>query len=418
MFATILEFIRVITDNQLTLFFIIVSYFWILWLGKIILGWRYRAVDNSFKAPVSVIIPTYKEDKNILMMSIGRVLKYPPDTVSEVLVVTDVREDGIDEWIKENFSWDTRLRVISCNPGKRTALARGIEASQEDFIVVVESDTLVNPETITELIKPFEDPNVGGVVSDQRIYEPYRNISSFFNMVSEKIKHKTTIPALSYLGQVTVLGGRCVAYRRSAVINKVDGMENEYFLGTRCISGDDGRLTSLLLEDGWKTKYQSTSYVETVSPPNMSGLIKQRLRWFRNSARRTSRALIWDRWIWGKKAALIQMASTWVSTILMFTLLILFVRGLLSSNWFWFGMDPVGIVLRIIGLAVGLLFTRLIRISPIFKRAAPDRRWIWILAFPWYLFIMFWVKIYSIPTMNIQGWISRRVEGPGGFEAK
>ncbi len=415
MFATLIELFKVLSSNQVTLFFIILSYFWILWLGKVIFSWRYKPVVNNFNAKASVIIPTYKEDRDILSMVIGKVLNYPSNLVSEVIIVTDIREKGIVDWLRHEFSWDPRVKIIKSDPGKRTALARGIEATKEDFIVVVESDTMVNSETIPELIKPFADESVGGVVGDQRIYKPYDSIWSFFNMVSEKIKYKLTIPALSYFNQVTVLGGRCVAYRRKAILPNLSKMENEFFINTRCISGDDGRFTSLLLEDGWKTNYQSTSVVETVSPQSMSGLIKQRLRWFRNSARRTSRALVWDGWIWRKKAALVQMISTWIGTILMFTLLFLLISGIMSTNWFWYGMDPLGIIIRLGLLSLGLLLTRFIRILPVFGRNM-NRKWIWILGYPWYLFLMFWVRVYSIPTMNVQGWISRKFSGPGGFK--
>jgi len=417
MFATILELLNALASNQVTLFLLIVSYFWVLWLAKVFFSWRYKPVKGNFNAKVSVIMPTYREDRGILNMAVGKVLEYSPEQVSEVIIATDMREEGIVDWLRSKFMYDERVKVIRTYPGKRTALARAIEEAKEDYIVVVESDTMVNSDTIPELMKPFEDPMVGGVVGDQRIYEPYKSISNFFNMISEKIKYRLTIPALSYFNQVTVLGGRCVAYRRSAIMPNVRDMEYEFFVRSRCVSGDDGRFTSLLLEDDWKTKYQSTSYVETVSPPSMRGLIKQRLRWFRNSARRTSRALLWDGWVWRKKIALLQMASTWLSSILMITLLYLLISSIFTLNWFWFGLDPLGIAIRILLLSVGLLLTRIIRIYPVFDKKV-NKKWVWLLGYPWYLFIMFWVKIYSIFTMNKQGWLSRQMTGPGGFKPK
>ena len=372
-------------------------------------------MKNGYSSPVSVVIPTYNEDINILYKSLDKIGSYPDNIVSEVIVVTDTREPSLKSDLLSRYADDNRFKIISSEPGKREALALGIVSSKEEIIVVIESDTFVNRQTIPELIKPFEDPKVGGVVSDQRIYKPYANIASFFNMVSERIKYLITVPMLSIFNQVTVLGGRCVAYRKNAVLPLLSDLLDEKFIRTQCISGDDGRFTSLLLENDWKTKYQSTSYVETVSPPTIKGLLKQRLRWFRNSARRTSRALTWDGlWVWRKGAALLQMLSTWVNTVMMLLMLYVFVNSVVSLNWFWFGTTWFDILLRIGILSLGLVLTRFVKILfPI--RAGNKKKWLWLLLLPWFLFVMFWIKIYSLATMNRQGWLSRKHNGPGGF---
>jgi hyaluronan synthase len=413
--ATLLEFFRFLFGGQLTLFLIIVGYFWGVWSLKLVLSRSYKPVKNGYSSPVTVLVPTYNEDTDILHKSLNKIKSYPDNVVSEIIVITDTREPDLVSDILSNFAEDARFKVLSSDPGKRPALALGIASSKEDIIVVIESDTFVNNQTIPELIKPFEDPDVGGVVADQRIYKPYTNIASFFNMVSERIKYLITVPMLSIFNQVTVLGGRCVAYRKKAVLPLLSDMLDEKFIRTQCISGDDGRFTSLLLENGWKTKYQSTSYVETVSPSTIRGLLKQRLRWFRNSARRTSRALTWDGlWVWKKGAALLQMLSTWVNTVMMLLMLYVFVNSILSLNWFWFGTTWFDIILRIGILSLGLVLTRFVKILfPI--RGGKKRKWLWLILLPWFLFTMFWVKIYSLVTMNKQGWLSRKHNGPGGF---
>ncbi len=416
MIATLMEFFNSISSGVVTLFLIIVIYFWVVWGIKIVFGRLYKPVKNDYRTPVSVIVPTYNEDIETLYRSIASIQRYPRDVVTEIIIVTDIREPELLTQLESIYKNDHRVRVLSSNAGKRPAIAMGITSAKEEIVVVVESDTFVNEKTIPELIKPFEDDAVGGVVADQRIFEPYSNPTNFFNMISERVKYMTTIPMLSMFNQVTVLGGRCVAYRRKAVMPLISNLLNEKFIRTQCIAGDDGRITSLLLENGWKTKYQSTSYVETVSPPTIKGLLKQRLRWFRNSARRTSRALTWDGlWVWKKKAALLQMISTWTNTIMMISLLFVVFTSFFSLNWFWFGTGWIGISLRVGILLIGLAITRVIRVFYILGNGT-KKRWIWIMFFPWFLFLLFWVKIYSLVTMNRQGWVSRSYIGPGGFD--
>jgi hyaluronan synthase len=418
MIATVVEMVRYFFSGIPSLFLIVVIYFWAVWGIKFVFSRFYRPDSNDFSVPVSVIIPTYNEDGGILIKSINSVRSYSSDDVREILVVTDVREQDVVDRLRYLYKDESRVNILVSEPGKRAALSLGILSAKEDIVVVVESDTFVNEDTIPELIRPFKNVDVGGVVADQRIYEPYKNITNFFNMVSEKVKYTITIPALSIFNQVTVLGGRCVAYRRRAVLPLISRMLNEKFLRTRCIAGDDGRFTSLILEDGWKTKYQSTSYVETVSPSTFKNLINQRLRWLRNSARRTSRAITWDGlWVWKKGAAVLQMLSTWTNTIMMFLLLYTVVVSISSMNWFWFGSDWMGLGLRVGVLVVGLMLTRVLRTNFILRDRS-RKKWLWITLFPWFLFLMFWLKIFSIITMNRQGWVSRVYKGPGGFTNK
>jgi cellulose synthase/poly-beta-1,6-N-acetylglucosamine synthase-like glycosyltransferase len=283
------------------------------------------------------------------------------------------------------------------------------------MVVVIESDTFVDNQTITELIKPFADNRIGGVVGDQRIYKPYDSLVNFFNTLAEGIKYAITIPALSVFGKVTVLGGRCVAYRKSAVLPLLPNLVNEKFLKRRCISGDDGRLTSLLLQTNWRTLYQSTAVVYTVSPPTWYELARQRLRWTRNSCRRTSRALLWDKlWAWRKPVVTLQMLSTWTGTLAMCLMVYAVVNSIVSTSWFWFGTTLEGSLVRIGVLIGGIALTRVIRINPILRYHS-TRKWIYFLLFPWYLIAMWGVRLYAIVTMNKQGWITRQDNGAGGF---
>ena len=74
-------------------------------------------------------------------------------------------------------------------------------------------------------------------------------------------------------------------------------MEDEFFLGRRCVSGDDGRLTWLVLASGYKTVYQSTARATSMFPDRGRAFYKQRLRWSRNSYR-TYLTAMWKGWLW------------------------------------------------------------------------------------------------------------------------
>lgn len=416
MISTFREILIFLDTDTINLWTIVLFYFWSVWSIKFICSLRYRPIDSNFGNTVSVVIPTYHEDEEVLINVINKILKYPKDIVSELIIVTDIRESDTTKKLKLEYSDESRIYIIESIPGKRDALDVGIRKSTSDIIITMDSDTYVNEKTIPEIIKPFIDNNVGGVVADQRIYNPYNSIVNFFNTLVEGIKYKITIPALSIFGSVTVLGGRCVAYRRDAIMPTLSELVNEKFLGKKCISGDDGRLTSLILKSGWKTVYQSTAIVHTVSPPTWSGLIRQRIRWNRNTSRRTVRGLFcWDgSWVWKRPAVALHMMSVWTSTLMTGLAIYALILSVYTGLWFWFGYTYYDTLLRLGIFLIGISLTRFVRISPILKYHQ-TRKWIWFPFFPWYLIVAWLARVYSIFTMNKQGWITRQYKGAGGF---
>lgn len=418
MISALREIIRFLGDNTVNLWIIVILYFWSVWSIKLICSLYYKPVNSNFGATVSIIIPTYHEDEKVLIEAINKILRYPKEIVSEVIIVTDIREPELTEKLNTKYfgQYGDRVHIIVSPPGKREALDLGIRRATNDIIITMDSDTYVEERTILEIIKPFINKNIGGVVADQRIYKPYESILNFFNTLVEGIKYKITIPALSIFGSVTVLGGRCVAYRKNVIIPVLPDLVNETFLGKKCISGDDGRLTSLVLKSGWRTVYQSTAIVYTVSPPTWSGLFRQRIRWNRNTSRRTMRGLLcWDgNWVWKRPAAALHMLSAWTNTIMVGLAIYALILSIHRGLWFWFGYTFYDTLLRFGVFLIGVMLTRFVRISPIL-RYHHTRKWIWFPLFPWYLTAIWIVRVYAIFTMNKQGWITRMHSGAGGF---
>jgi N-acetylglucosaminyltransferase len=411
----LIEVIR--KGKWITPYLVTVAYFTYKWLVKVAYSRFYRPIDNGFAGPVTVVMPIYQEEAQILAKAIQGVLAQPPDLVNAVILVTDARQTELSAQLAAAYlGRDSRVRLVETKvPGKRNSLALGIRRASGQVVVSVESDVFLNQDSIRELIRPLHDPQVGGVVGQQWVYDPYAATVNLFNHWQEMNRNRYILPALSVRGQVTVLAGRCVAYRRSAVLPLLHALTHERFLGRICVSGDDGRLTSLLLQHGWKTKFQSTSIVETIGPDNWRDLFVQRLRWFRNWARRTSRAMLSDgHWVWKKPLAAWQMLYSWLDQIMMVVMIIWVVRSVRGGYWFWFGRSNRGITIRVGMLILGLTLTRALRMRRVIANE-PKKTWIWLLLYPWYLLGLWVNHLVAILTMNRQGWLSRRGNGAGGF---
>ena len=111
------------------------------------------------------------------------------------------------------------------------------------------------------------------------------------------VRYLDYVRAQARAGAVACLSGRTAAYRRRVVLPVLENLEDEFFLGRRCVSGDDGRLTWLVLASGYKTVYQSTARAMSMFPDRGRAFFKQRLRWSRNSYR-TYLTAMWKGWLW------------------------------------------------------------------------------------------------------------------------
>ena len=67
------------------------------------------------------------------------------------------------------------------NGGKPTALNTGIALARHDLIVMVDGDTVFEPDAVRRLVQPFADPTVGAVAGNAKVgnrREPGRRAGS------------------------------------------------------------------------------------------------------------------------------------------------------------------------------------------------------------------------------------------------
>src|SRR5581483_1320176 len=116
------------------------------------------------------------------------------------------------------------------------------------------------------------------------------------------LRYCDEMPFLAASGDGLIcLSGRTAFYRRNVVTPMLPDLVNETFRGKPVISGDDKRLTYLVLAAGWKLRYQNNSHVYTPGMADLKSYMQQRIRWSRNALRADMRALS-QKWVWRHKA--------------------------------------------------------------------------------------------------------------------
>ena len=266
---------------------------WSLWLYRFILSRLARPIVTDFSTSTSVVVPSFHEDPDILMRCLETWRAQDP---TEVIIVLDV--DDLEAYERILALDDARLwPILFQHAGKRSALGVGIRAASGEVLVLTDSDTSWEPGLLADVQMPFAVADVGAVSTQQNVYQ---RTTSVWRRVADwlvNLRYYDYVPAMGQAGAVACVSGRTGAYRRSVVLPVLEHLENEFFLGRRCISGDDGRLTWLVLGSGYKTVHQSTARALSMFPDGFRAFVKQRVRWSRNSYRCYLTA-IWKGWLW------------------------------------------------------------------------------------------------------------------------
>src|SRR3954469_3679202 len=185
---------------------------WSIWLIRKILSARYRPTVNDFRTTTSVVVPSFREDPDVLDRCLDSWLRQCP---TEVIVVLDTGDT--EAFARLTAREEPRLSVISFpHRGKRSALGVGIRAARGEVLVLCDSDTSWQPALLSAVQMPFADPAVGAVSTRQNVYRPGWNV---WRRVADWIidlRYLDYVPATARAGAVVCVSGRTAAYRRSA----------------------------------------------------------------------------------------------------------------------------------------------------------------------------------------------------------
>jgi len=289
-FIAILQLRAAIFDHgHLYLFIFYVALTWLVWLVKVGLASRYRPWTEPHQATTSVVIPVVDEPLDLFRDVLSRIVEQRP---TQTLVVINGPRNPQLEAVCAEFAPDVSWTWTPI-AGKRNAVRVGVEHSEGEIVLLVDSDTVWTPGTLDELLKPFADARVGGATTRQRILGAERSFLTRWADLMENTRAQYSMPAQSVLGAVGCLPGRTIAFRRSILVDVMEDFMTARFLGVFLEVSDDRTLTNLTLKKGYRTVYQSTSLCYTDAPLQLRKLLKQQLRWSRGSQYNTMRMLPW-----------------------------------------------------------------------------------------------------------------------------
>jgi len=372
---------------------------WSVWLVRRVLSAMTRPVVNDFRTTTTVVVPSYREDPDVLMRCLATWVRQRP---SRIIVVLDLADTEAHARITA-LALPGVEAILFRHTGKRSALGAGLRMVDTELVLLVDSDTSWEDGLHDAVQMPFADPAVGAVSTRQNVYLPK---SSVWRRVADWIidlRYHDYAPAMGRYGGVICASGRTAAYRFSVIRDRIEDLEHEVFLGRECVAGDDGRLTWIVLSQGFRVAHQDSARALSMFPDTFRAFVKQRVRWSRNSYRCYLTAVARG-WIF--KVPLISQVTVMQILLTPITMgtAVLFIAVAARSS------DPA----TAIGLAaLWFVVGRGIRgLSHLHRR--PEDLWLLPLVSLVVVLVAWPIKTYAFFTMNKQGWLTRSADSIGG----
>ncbi len=218
-------------------------------------------------AAVSVIVPAYNESTTIAAAVRSLALSAHQDV--EVIVVDDASTDGTAEVVAALGLENVRVVRVPSG-GKATALNAGIALARHDLLVMVDADTVVEPDSIHRLLQPFADPSVGAVAGNVKVGNR-RGILGRWQHIEYVIGFNLDRRLYDTLGCIPTIPGALGAFRRRAVLDAGG-------LSTQTIA-EDTDLTMAIHRAGRRVVFEPSAVAHTEAPATIGQLWKQRYRW-------------------------------------------------------------------------------------------------------------------------------------------
>lgn len=235
----------------------------------------------NYTPRVTVIVPSYNEEPAILRDCVKSIAAQAyPDL--EILVVDD---GSSQRELLRQAAYDTfdprRVQVIytPINVGKRHAQKFGFNRATGEIIVTVDSDTVLPPGAIRQLMQRFRDPSIGAVTGDVQVANKTTNLLTRMIAYRYWTAFHQERAAQSYFFVLMCCSGPFAAYRKHIIDQVKDAYTSQKFLGKRCTFGDDRHLTNLVLEAGYRVTFDNRAIAYTHVPERMRQYLKQQLRW-------------------------------------------------------------------------------------------------------------------------------------------
>lgn len=377
-----------------------------IFLFKLYRYYKYKPVDsvsNEALPTVTVIVPAYNEGKQVwdTLMSLAE-SDYPQEKI-EILSIDDGSEDDTWEWMKDaKTKLGNKISILQQpeNKGKRHALYRGFNLGIGEIFVTVDSDSIVEKNTLRNLVSPFvENEDCGAVAGNIRVLNNKKAALPKMLDVSFVLSFEFVRSAESSLNSVLCTPGALAAYRSTAVHNCLPEWINQTFMGKPSDIGEDRAITNMILKQGKHVLFQKNAVAYTNVPEEYTGLYKMFIRWGRSNVREnlSMAQYVFTNFRKSKKSGTrVLFISQFLEMLLSFPFLIIMLLFVATHPLLFLGSTFLSI----------LVLSSFSVIFYAYRYTISESIWAYSYSIL-YTFGLFWITPYAIATASRRGWLTR-----------
>lgn len=259
------------------LFILLIRYFGTLFMAYFYVT-RYTVQEKEGYFPfVSIIVPVYNEGK-VLRSSIESLLdiEYPN---YEIIIVNDGSTDETAEvgetlvGYQKGRNGMVKVSLINKpNGGKSKALNAGIQYSEAQFVLCMDGDSQLTPNTLKMAVRHFTDPYIGAVAGNVKV-QNRKKVLTDLQALEYLEGLNMARSAQGFLQLVNIIPGPIGLFRKTA-------LRDAGFYSSDTFA-EDADVTLKILAKGWKIVYEPNAIAYTEAPETIYQLLKQRYRWTR-----------------------------------------------------------------------------------------------------------------------------------------
>jgi N-acetylglucosaminyltransferase len=255
-------------------------------LLRVLRGKNMDETRDDYEPTVTAVIPMFNEGA-----AIKETLKslldatYPHDKL-KILCVDDCSTDDSYEHAREVAKKSGgRLKILRNrqNLGKRRSIIRATREADSEIIVSVDSDVVVDPGAIGQLVRRFTEDRIAAVGG----WVDVRNKQDNWLTRMQVVKYWYSYFFMKNLEwgfrRVMCLSGCLTAYRRSVLVELEPVLEKRSVLGVPIKYGEDRFLTRQIVKAGYLTTMTLEARCRTFVPSTLSAYFSQQLRWRRSN---------------------------------------------------------------------------------------------------------------------------------------
>ncbi len=192
--------------------------------------------ESDLLPQVSLVICAHNEARSIAArIENALALDYPPERL-EIVIASDGSDDGTQA-IASRFESSGRVRVLDLpRRGKIPTLNEAVCHARGEILVFSDANSHFEPGALRALMRPFADPEVGGVAGDQRYAKRKRGRSDgndgerAYWALDRFVKQWQ-----SAAGSVTSATGAIYAIRSSLFEPVPSGVTDDFWVSTRVV---------------------------------------------------------------------------------------------------------------------------------------------------------------------------------------